>query len=104
MVQKPHPECRSSSDEVYAPYGILQRDGAWELIPRPDSLPELENAFSQVNPDDFQLERQRVREHRRRFRLHTRSQKQSRTQLNLLEKRGPPFIHQIAVSKLCATA
>jgi hypothetical protein len=66
---------------------ILQRDGAWELIPRPDSLTEIEKALSQVNPDDFQLERQRVREHHRRFRLHTRSQKQSCTQLNLLEKR-----------------
>jgi hypothetical protein len=66
---------------------LLQREGAWELIPRPDSLQEIQNALSQVDPVDFQIERQRVREHRRRFRLHIRSPKQSRAQLNQLEQR-----------------
>jgi len=66
---------------------LLQREGAWELIPRPDSMEEIEKALSHVDPDDFQKERQRVREHRRRFRLHTRSPKQSRNQLIHLEQR-----------------
>jgi hypothetical protein len=66
---------------------LLQREGAWELIPRPNSPQAIQNALSQVDPVDFQIERQRVREHRRRFRLHIRSPKQSRAQLNQLEQR-----------------
>ena len=66
---------------------ILQREGAWELIPRPHTVVEIEQALSHVDPDDFQKERQRVREHRHRFRLHTRSPKQSQKQLKLLEQR-----------------
>lgn len=65
---------------------LLQREGAWELIPRPDTVEEIEKALSHVNPDDFQKERQRVREHRRRFRLHLRSPKQSQAQLKSLEQ------------------
>jgi hypothetical protein len=66
---------------------IIQREGAWELIPRPDSLRDTVSALSHVNPDDFSQERQRVRNHRARFRLHTRSAKRSRTQLNQLKHR-----------------
>jgi hypothetical protein len=66
---------------------LLQREGAWELIPIPNSLEEVEKALSHVDPNDFQKERQRVREHRQRFRLHTRSPKQSQTQLKHLEQR-----------------
>jgi hypothetical protein len=66
---------------------LLQREGAWELIPRPDSVDEIQKALSHVDPDDFQKERQRVREHRRRFRLHIRSPKQSQAQLKHLEQR-----------------
>jgi len=66
---------------------ILQREGAWELIPRPASLEETTQALSQVDPDEFQKERHRVREHRDRFRLHTRSVKQSQAQLKRLEQR-----------------
>ena len=66
---------------------LLQREGAWEVIPRPDSVKEIEKALSHVAPDDFQKERQRVREHRQRFRLHIRSPKQSQTQLKHLEQR-----------------
>lgn len=66
---------------------ILQREGAWELIPRPDSVEEIEIALAQVDPEDFLKERQRVREHRRRFRFHVRSLKQSQAQLNHLEQR-----------------
>lgn len=66
---------------------ILQREGAWELIPRPASLEETTQALSQVDPGAFQKERHRVREHRARFRLHTRSAKQSQAQLKRLEQR-----------------
>jgi len=66
---------------------ILQREGAWELIPRPDSLRDTVHALSNVDPDDFSQERQRLLNHRSRFRLHTRSAKRSRAQLTQLEQR-----------------
>jgi len=66
---------------------ILQRIGAWELIPRPASLEKTVQALSQVDPGEFQKERLRIREHRDRFRLHIRSAKQSQVQLNRLEQR-----------------
>jgi hypothetical protein len=66
---------------------IIQREGAWELIPRPDSLRDTISALSHVEPDEFSQERQRIRQHRARFRLHTRSAKRSRAQLNQLEQR-----------------
>ena len=66
---------------------ILQRQGAWELIPRPDSLRDTVTALVQVSLDDFSQERQRVRDHRDRFRLHTRSAKRSRRQLEQLAQR-----------------
>jgi len=66
---------------------IIQREGAWELIPRPDSLDATVQALAHVDLDEFAQERQRVRQHRARFRLHTRSAKQSRAQLEQLEQR-----------------
>jgi hypothetical protein len=66
---------------------IIQRQGAWELIPRPDSLRDTVTALSQVKPDDFSQERQRIRNHRSRFRLHTRSPKRSQSQLKQLVQR-----------------
>jgi hypothetical protein len=59
---------------------ILQRTGAWELIPRPASLKETMEALSKVDENEFLQERQRLREHRQRFRLHTRSARQSQAQ------------------------
>jgi len=66
---------------------ILQRQGAWELIPRPASLRDTVTALMQVAVDDFYQERRRVREHRDRFRLHTRSAKRSQRQLEQLAQR-----------------
>jgi hypothetical protein len=66
---------------------IIQREGAWELIPRPDSLRDTVSALSRVNPDDFSQERQRICTQRSRFRLHTRSAKHSQAQLKQLEQR-----------------
>jgi hypothetical protein len=66
---------------------IIHREGAWELIPRPDSLRDTVNALSRVDPEEFFQERQRIRNHRSRFRLHTRSAKRSQAQLKKLEQR-----------------
>jgi hypothetical protein len=66
---------------------IIHREGAWELIPRPDSLRDTVNALSQVDADEFSQERQRIRTHRSRFRLHTRSAKRSQAQLKQLVQR-----------------
>jgi hypothetical protein len=66
---------------------IIQREGAWELIPRPDSLRDTVSALSHVNPHDFAQERQRLCTHRARFRLHTRSPKRSQAQLKQLVQR-----------------
>jgi Transposase, Mutator family len=66
---------------------LLQREGAWELIPRPGSFQETIKALARVKHAELQQERERVRIHRNRFRLHTRSVKQSRLQLKQLEQR-----------------
>jgi hypothetical protein len=66
---------------------LIQREGAWELIPRPGALRDTVSSLSKVDSGDFQQERQRVCNHRSRFRLHTRSVKQSQSQLKHLEQR-----------------
>ena len=66
---------------------ILHREGACELIPHPDSLGDTVKALSQVDTDEFSQERQRIRNHRSRFRLHTRSAQRSQAQLKQLETR-----------------
>jgi hypothetical protein len=65
---------------------IIQREGAWELLSHPDTLDETIRVISQIALPDFLLERLRIRQHRNRFRLHSRSIKQSRSQLNRLEQ------------------
>ena len=65
---------------------IVQREGAWELLPLPPSMPETIQALARVRPQDFKAERQRVIQHRNRFRLHSRSAKQSQAQLHRLEQ------------------
>jgi hypothetical protein len=77
---------------------LIQRSGAWEVIPRPGTFAETVAALSGVKAEDLQKERERVRTHRKRFRLHTRSAKQSRKQLqglvdqwlHLPPSSGPP--------------
>lgn len=66
---------------------IIQRSGAWELLHRPASLKATILAFNHITQQDFMDERQRVHQHRDRFRLHTRSAKQSGLQLSKLELR-----------------
>lgn len=66
---------------------LLHRSGAWELIPHPGSFVETVAALSQPPTDEFNQERQRVRIHRDRFKLHTRSAKQTEKQLDKLKAR-----------------
>jgi hypothetical protein len=66
---------------------LIQREGAWELLPGPTSLQATRLAISQVPPADLRQEQQRVRHHRQRFRLHIRSAKQSNAQLQRLVQR-----------------
>lgn len=66
---------------------LIQRSGAWELIPRPGSLTETIEAISTVETSEYKKERRRVRSHRKRFQFHTRSVKLSRKQLQELKER-----------------
>jgi len=66
---------------------ILQRAGAWELLPHPSTLADTAAALAHIATPDLRQEQQRVREHRGRFRLHTRSAKQSQAQLTHLVQR-----------------
>ncbi|MEI6291384.1 MAG: transposase [Chloroflexota bacterium] len=77
----------STTGQVGAVKRLLLREGAWELIPGPDSLPETIFALAHIERDEFLQERQRVQIHRAPFRLHTRSVKQSETHLRKLTQR-----------------
>jgi hypothetical protein len=66
---------------------LIQRSGAWELIPRPDTLAETVEAISTVEHNEYKKEQTRVRSHRDRFRFHTRSVKLSCKQLQDLKNR-----------------
>lgn len=64
----------------------LQRLGAWELLPRPATEAECLAAVRQVSPDHLAKEQQRLRRHRERFRLHTRSLKRIKTRFDKLRQ------------------
>ena len=64
----------------------LQRTGAWELLPRPPTEARCLTALRQVAQDQLALERQRLRRHLQRFRLHTRSIRRVNAQFNRLRK------------------
>jgi hypothetical protein len=66
---------------------IIQRSGAWELIPQPDSLAETIEAISTVDNNEFKQERTRIRSHRKRFQFHTRSVNQAQKQIQKLKER-----------------
>ena len=65
----------------------LQRQGAWELLPRPPTEDQLLDALCQTPPEDLAQERQRFATHRQRFRLQRRSLKQTRAQFEQLRQR-----------------
>jgi hypothetical protein len=64
----------------------LHRLGAWELLPRPATEMACLTALHQVPPDHLAKERQRLNQHRDRFRLHTRSTKRTKTQFDKLRQ------------------
>jgi hypothetical protein len=65
----------------------LQRQGAWELLPRPPTTAQFLDAVGQTPPEDLAQERQRFAAHRQRFRLQSRSLRQTRAQFNQLRQR-----------------
>ena len=65
----------------------LQRQGAWELLPRPPTEAKTRDAFSQTLPEELAQERQRFAAHHQRFRLQSRSLRQTQAQFNQLRQR-----------------
>jgi hypothetical protein len=65
----------------------LQRQGAWELLPRPLTEATLLGALRQTPSADLAQERQRFAAHRQRFRLQSRSLRQTQTQFDQLRQR-----------------
>ena len=64
----------------------LQRQGAWELLSHPLPEARLRDAFSQTPSEDLSQERQRFAAHRQRFRLQSRSLRQTQAQFNQLRQ------------------
>jgi hypothetical protein len=65
----------------------LQRQGAWELLPRPSTEPQLLDTVCQTPPEDLAQERRRFSGHRQRFRMQSRSLRQTRSQFDRLRQR-----------------
>jgi len=65
----------------------LQRQGAWELLPCPPTEAQLLAAVCQTPPEDLAQERQRFAAHRQRFRLQSRSPRQTHAQFAQLRQR-----------------
>jgi len=64
----------------------LQRQGAWELLPRPPTEAQVLDAACQTPPEELVQERQRFAAHRQRFRLQSRSLKQTQAQFDQLRQ------------------
>jgi hypothetical protein len=64
----------------------LQRQGAWELLPHPPTEAKLRETFSHTPSEDLAQERQRFAEHRQRFRLQSRSLRQTQAQFDQLRQ------------------
>ncbi len=62
----------------------LHRFGAWELLPRPPTITGRIRAFRHIPTKDLAIEQRRLRKHRQRFRLHTRSSRQVDAQFTRL--------------------
>ena len=64
----------------------LQRQGAWELLPHPPTEAKFREALCQTPPEDLAQERQRFAAHRQRFRLQSRSLRQTQAQFEPLRQ------------------
>src|SRR5712691_11748938 len=65
----------------------LQRHGAWEILTRPPTEAKTLEALRHTPAQDVAQERQRFAEHRQRFRMQSRSIRQTKTQLDHLRQR-----------------
>jgi hypothetical protein len=88
----------STTGQVGATKRLLLRAGAWELLPSPPSLSETISTISNIPPDQFSQERQRVRLHRAPFRLHTRSPRLAESQLKRITAKWTALPAQIISS------
>ena len=64
----------------------LQRQGAWELLPRPPTEAKVLGALRQIPSEDLAQERQRFAAHRQRFRMQSRSLRQTQAQCDQLRQ------------------
>jgi len=64
----------------------LQRQGAWELLPRPLTEAQGLDAMGHTSLEELAQERQRFAAHRPRFRLQSRSLRQTQAQCNQLRQ------------------
>jgi hypothetical protein len=64
----------------------LQRQGAWELLPHPSTEAQVLDAVCQTPLAELVQERQRFATHRQRFRLQSRSLKQTQAQFDQLRQ------------------
>ena len=64
----------------------LQRQGAWELLPCPATEAQFLDTIGQTPPAELAQERQRFTAHRQRFRLQSRSLRQTQAQFNQLRQ------------------
>jgi hypothetical protein len=64
----------------------LQRQGAWELLLHPSTEAQLQEDFRHLPPEDLAQERQRFAAHRQRFRLQSRSLRQTQAQFDHLRQ------------------
>jgi len=63
---------RRTTGQIGATRRLINRAGAWEILETPDSWEDIASNISKVSPEEFIEERERVRQHRERFQLHTR--------------------------------
>jgi hypothetical protein len=64
----------------------LQRQGAWELLPRPSTEAKIRDALRQIPTEELAQERQRFAAHRQRFRMQSRSLRQTQAQFDQLRQ------------------
>ena len=64
----------------------LQRQGAWERLSHSPTEAKLQEAFQHIPPEDLVQERQRFAAHRQRFRLQSRSLRQTQAQFERLRQ------------------
>ena len=69
------------------PQRTLQRQGAWELLPRPPTEAKVLGALRQTPSEALAQARQRFAAHRQRFRMPSRSLRQTQAQFDHLRQR-----------------